>query len=215
MGRPTARSRAPETRSTSSRNTRRRRWRGRRGRPRGHGVTWVPDAAAGETVPRHGTKGVGKGLDGARIFTAMSSGPRARAEPGAPPVNLRPPPTRCPLGGEVTRAFRRPSRGGLERVYQDRSLTCRDCTEEFGFSAGEQAFFASKGLTNDPQRCPSCRAVASERDPRMDPRVPCRDLRGLRGPGRRAVRATERPSGLLQCLLRQGSGRHHVRSVTV
>jgi len=49
---------------------------------------------------------------------------------------------------------------GLERVYQDRSLTCRDCAEEFSFSAGEQAFFATKGLTNDPQRCPSCRAVA-------------------------------------------------------
>jgi CxxC-x17-CxxC domain-containing protein len=49
---------------------------------------------------------------------------------------------------------------GLERVYQDRSLTCRDCAEEFLFSAGEQAFFASKGLTNDPQRCPSCRAIA-------------------------------------------------------
>jgi CxxC-x17-CxxC domain-containing protein len=28
------------------------------------------------------------------------------------------------------------------------------------FSSGEQAFFASKGLTNDPQRCPSCRAAA-------------------------------------------------------
>jgi CxxC-x17-CxxC domain-containing protein len=50
--------------------------------------------------------------------------------------------------------------GGLERVYQDRSLTCRDCSEEFTFSAGEQAFYASKSLTNDPQRCPSCRAAA-------------------------------------------------------
>ena len=49
---------------------------------------------------------------------------------------------------------------GPERVYEDRSLTCRDCAEEFTFSAGEQAFFASKGLTNDPQRCPSCRAIA-------------------------------------------------------
>jgi CxxC-x17-CxxC domain-containing protein len=45
-------------------------------------------------------------------------------------------------------------------VYQDRSITCRDCSEEFTFSSGEQAFFASKGLLNDPQRCPSCRAVA-------------------------------------------------------
>ena len=48
----------------------------------------------------------------------------------------------------------------LERVYQDRTLTCRDCSEEFIFSVGEQTFFASKGLQNDPQRCPSCRAAA-------------------------------------------------------
>jgi CxxC-x17-CxxC domain-containing protein len=45
-------------------------------------------------------------------------------------------------------------------VFQDRSLTCRDCGESFVFSSGEQAFFASKGLTNDPQRCVSCRAAA-------------------------------------------------------
>lgn len=49
---------------------------------------------------------------------------------------------------------------GLERVYADRSLTCRDCSEEFVFSAGEQAFYASKSLVNDPQRCPGCRAAA-------------------------------------------------------
>ncbi|HXG40406.1 MAG TPA: zinc-ribbon domain containing protein [Candidatus Limnocylindrales bacterium] len=45
-------------------------------------------------------------------------------------------------------------------MFQDRTLTCRDCSEEFIFSAGEQAFFASKGLQNDPARCPSCRAAA-------------------------------------------------------
>ena len=45
-------------------------------------------------------------------------------------------------------------------MYEDRSLTCRDCGESFVFSSGEQAFFASKGLTNDPQRCPTCRAAA-------------------------------------------------------
>jgi CxxC-x17-CxxC domain-containing protein len=45
-------------------------------------------------------------------------------------------------------------------VYQDRSLTCRDCAETFLFSAGEQAFFAAKTLTNEPQRCPACRAIA-------------------------------------------------------
>src|SRR2546427_6098462 len=49
-----------------------------------------------------------------------------------------------------------------ERVYEDRSLTCRDCSEEFIFSSGEQAFFSSKGLLNDPQRCPACRAAAKQ-----------------------------------------------------
>ncbi len=45
-------------------------------------------------------------------------------------------------------------------MFSDRNLTCRDCGEPFVFSSGEQAFFASKGLTNDPQRCASCRAAA-------------------------------------------------------
>jgi CxxC-x17-CxxC domain-containing protein len=44
-------------------------------------------------------------------------------------------------------------------VFQDRSLTCRDCGEAFVFSSGEQAFFASKGLQHDPQRCVGCRAA--------------------------------------------------------
>jgi CxxC-x17-CxxC domain-containing protein len=41
--------------------------------------------------------------------------------------------------------------------YQDRILTCRDCGQEFTFTAGEQEFFATKGLTNAPSRCPDCR----------------------------------------------------------
>lgn len=42
--------------------------------------------------------------------------------------------------------------------YQDKTLLCRDCDNEFLFSAGEQEFFASKGYVNEPRRCPSCRA---------------------------------------------------------
>lgn len=42
-------------------------------------------------------------------------------------------------------------------MYQDRNLTCRDCEVEFIFSASEQEFFAEKGFTNDPGRCPECR----------------------------------------------------------
>ena len=41
--------------------------------------------------------------------------------------------------------------------YRDRILTCRDCGQEFTFTAGEQEFFATKGLTNAPSRCPECR----------------------------------------------------------
>lgn len=44
-------------------------------------------------------------------------------------------------------------------MYEDRQLTCRDCGESFVFTAGEQAFFASKGLQNAPGRCASCRAA--------------------------------------------------------
>lgn len=42
--------------------------------------------------------------------------------------------------------------------YRDRILVCRDCGNDFTFTAGEQEFYASKGLTNTPGRCPNCRA---------------------------------------------------------
>ena len=44
-------------------------------------------------------------------------------------------------------------------MYQDRTLTCRDCGAEFTFTASEQKFYAEKGFTNDPSRCPQCRAA--------------------------------------------------------
>ena len=47
-------------------------------------------------------------------------------------------------------------------MYEDRTLSCRDCGSDFTFSAGEQRFFAEKGLINVPLRCPSCRAIAKQ-----------------------------------------------------
>ena len=48
--------------------------------------------------------------------------------------------------------------------FQDKSLQCSDCSTEFTFSTEEQEFFQSKGYTNEPKRCPSCRqARKSER----------------------------------------------------
>jgi CxxC-x17-CxxC domain-containing protein len=42
--------------------------------------------------------------------------------------------------------------------FVDKTLKCRDCGNEFVFSAGEQEFFQQKGLLNQPGRCPACRA---------------------------------------------------------
>lgn len=41
--------------------------------------------------------------------------------------------------------------------YADKTITCRDCGMDFVFTAGEQEFYAQKGFTNEPIRCPSCR----------------------------------------------------------
>jgi CxxC-x17-CxxC domain-containing protein len=41
----------------------------------------------------------------------------------------------------------------------DQTLSCRDCGQAFTFTSGEQAFFASRGFTNAPSRCPDCRAA--------------------------------------------------------
>lgn len=41
--------------------------------------------------------------------------------------------------------------------YADKVLGCRDCSQSFVFTTGEQEFFASRGFTNDPTRCRDCR----------------------------------------------------------
>jgi CxxC-x17-CxxC domain-containing protein len=42
-------------------------------------------------------------------------------------------------------------------VYNDKTLTCADCGQQFVFTASEQDFYAQRGFT-EPRRCPSCRA---------------------------------------------------------
>ena len=41
--------------------------------------------------------------------------------------------------------------------FQDKTIHCADCATDFSFTAEEQEFFQSKGYTNEPKRCPSCR----------------------------------------------------------
>jgi CxxC-x17-CxxC domain-containing protein len=42
-------------------------------------------------------------------------------------------------------------------MYQDKTLVCRDCGQEFAFTAGEQEFYAERGFQNEPTRCRECR----------------------------------------------------------
>lgn len=42
--------------------------------------------------------------------------------------------------------------------YDDKTLNCRECGNDFVFTAGEQDFYQQKGLLNQPSRCPQCRA---------------------------------------------------------
>ena len=44
-------------------------------------------------------------------------------------------------------------------MYQDETLKCRDCGNEFVFTAGEQEFYAQRGFENKPSRCKDCRAA--------------------------------------------------------
>ena len=41
--------------------------------------------------------------------------------------------------------------------YEDRTLTCQDCKQFFTFRADDQSYPATKGSTNEPKRCASCR----------------------------------------------------------
>jgi len=47
--------------------------------------------------------------------------------------------------------------------YTDKSLECADCGTKFSFTASEQEFFAGKGFTNEPKRCPDCRVVRKQK----------------------------------------------------
>ncbi len=45
---------------------------------------------------------------------------------------------------------------------EDKYLVCKDCGEEFLFSASEQEFYAEKGFENEPGRCRNCRRARKQ-----------------------------------------------------
>ena len=44
----------------------------------------------------------------------------------------------------------------------DKTIKCKDCGIDFVFTEGEQAFYAEKGFTNEPVRCPECRKARKQ-----------------------------------------------------
>ena len=63
--------------------------------------------------------------------------------------------------------------------FEEKSLTCVDCGQEFVHSAEDQAFYAERGFTNEPKRCRDCRQK--------------RKTQGGGGGGRRGGHGGDRP----------------------
>ena len=63
--------------------------------------------------------------------------------------------------------------------FEEKTLTCVDCGQEFVHSAEDQAFYAERGFTNEPKRCRDCRQK--------------RKTQGGGGGGRRGGHGGDRP----------------------
>lgn len=57
--------------------------------------------------------------------------------------------------------------------YQDKNLTCKECENNFLFSADEQKFFAQKGFENEPARCQDCRKKKRQRIEKSLTQIKC------------------------------------------
>ncbi len=68
----------------------------------------------------------------------------------------------APFGRWLAAGTKREQQEGGKRMYEDKVLTCVECGKEFVWTAGEQEFYASKGFTNEPKRCPECRKKRRE-----------------------------------------------------
>lgn len=47
-------------------------------------------------------------------------------------------------------------------MYEDKTFKCKECGEDFIFTAGEQEFYAERGFVNEPQRCKPCRDMRKQ-----------------------------------------------------
>ena len=61
------------------------------------------------------------------------------------------------LDGQLSRGYHKSPKRGNSSMYEDKTLVCKECGNEFVFTAGEQEFYAERGFQNEPQRCKACR----------------------------------------------------------
>ena len=50
-----------------------------------------------------------------------------------------------------------PTMGGLPVSYEDKTIVCTDCGQEFVHSADDQTRYAERGFAHEPKRCRECR----------------------------------------------------------
>jgi len=50
-----------------------------------------------------------------------------------------------------------------ESDLEDKTINCIDCSRDFIWTAGEQAFFRDKKLQNPPKRCKDCKQAKNDR----------------------------------------------------
>jgi CxxC-x17-CxxC domain-containing protein len=41
--------------------------------------------------------------------------------------------------------------------FEDKTISCVDCSQDFIHSGEDQAFYAERGFSNEPKRCRECR----------------------------------------------------------
>ena len=61
-------------------------------------------------------------------------------------------------------------------MFEDKTLTCRECGAEFVFTASEQQFYADMGFQSAPGRCPACRAARRAQNGQNRPDRPMYDI---------------------------------------
>ncbi len=49
--------------------------------------------------------------------------------------------------------------------FEDKTIVCADCGQEFVHSADDQARYAERGFTNEPKRCRECREKRKAQGP--------------------------------------------------